>query len=102
MLISPLLIQSKVPFTIAEVADGTEALAAAEVARALFKAGADVPALALIVVRDAVRAQALEQAFGFFAPEMELFSFPAWDCQPYDRASPNGSVVAPDSVAWSG
>ncbi len=94
MLISPLLLQSKVPFTIAEVADGTEALAAAEVARALFKAGADVPALALIVVRDAVRAQALEQAFSFFAPEMELFSFPAWDCQPYDRASPNASVLA--------
>jgi transcription-repair coupling factor (superfamily II helicase) len=94
MLISPLLLQSRLPFTIAEAADGTEALAAAEVARALFKAGADMPALALVVTRDAVRAQAIEQAFGFFAPEIEIFSFPAWDCQPYDRASPSGSVLA--------
>ena len=68
MLISPLLIQSKAPFTISEVADGTEALAAAEVARALFKAGADLPALALVVARDAIRAQALEQALAGYTP----------------------------------
>jgi transcription-repair coupling factor (superfamily II helicase) len=94
MLISPLLIQSKVPFTISEVADGTEALAAAEVARAMFKAGADMPALALVVARDAIRAAAIQKAMQFFAPEMEIFSFPAWDCQPYDRASPNAAVLA--------
>jgi transcription-repair coupling factor (superfamily II helicase) len=94
MLISPLLIQSKVPFTISEVADGTEALAAAEVARAMFKLGADMPALVLIVARDAIRAAAIQQAMTFFAPEMEIFSFPAWDCQPYDRASPNAAVLA--------
>jgi transcription-repair coupling factor (superfamily II helicase) len=94
MLIPPLLIQSKQPFTIAEVADGAEALAAAEVARAMFRSGADLPALALMVTRDAVRAQAIEQAFAFFAPEIELFFFPAWDCQPYDRASPSAGVLA--------
>jgi transcription-repair coupling factor (superfamily II helicase) len=94
MLIPPLLIQSKQPFTIAEVADGTEALAAAEVARAMFRSGADLPALALMVTRDAIRAQAIMDAFAFFAPEIELFFFPAWDCQPYDRASPSASVLA--------
>ena len=94
MLIPPLLIQSKQPFTMAEVADGAEALAAAEVARAMFRSGADIPALALMVTRDAVRAQAIEQAFAFFAPEIELLFLPAWDCQPYDRASPNASVLA--------
>ena len=94
MLISPLLFQSKVPFTISEVADGTEALAAAEVARALFKAGADMPALALVVARDAVRAANIELGLGFFAPEIEVFSFPAWDCQPFDRASPSAAVLA--------
>ena len=26
-----------------------------------------------------------------FAPEIEALSFPAWDCQPYDRASPSGA-----------
>jgi len=94
MLIPPLLIQSKQPFTIAEVADGAEALAAAEVARAMFRSGADIPALALMVARDAIRAQAIAQAFAFFAPEIELLVFPAWDCQPYDRSSPGAGVLA--------
>ncbi|MFM9974824.1 MAG: transcription-repair coupling factor, partial [Beijerinckiaceae bacterium] len=94
MLISPLLLQSKAAFTIANVADGTEALATAEVARTMFKSGVDIPALALVVARDAVRAASIEQGLAFFAPEMEIFSFPAWDCQPYDRASPNASVLA--------
>jgi transcription-repair coupling factor (superfamily II helicase) len=88
------LINAGKPFTICDVADGTEALAAAEVARRLFKAGADLPALALLVVRDAVRAAAIEQALAFYAPEIEVFSFPAWDCQPYDRASPTATIVA--------
>jgi transcription-repair coupling factor (superfamily II helicase) len=94
MHIPPLLLQSRRPFAISEVADGAEALAAAELTRALFRAGEDLPALALLVTRDAVRAQALEQAIGFFAPEIEVFSFPAWDCQPYDRASPTPAVLA--------
>ncbi len=94
MLIPPLLIQSRQPFTIAEVADGAEALAAAEVARAMFRSGADIPALALMVTRDTVRAQAIEQAFSFFAPEIELLFLPSWDCQPYDRASPSAGVLA--------
>jgi transcription-repair coupling factor (superfamily II helicase) len=94
MHIPPLLLQSRRPFTISEVADGAEALAAAEVARALFKSGADMPALALFVTRDAVRAQSLEQTLAFFAPEIEVLSFPAWDCQPYDRASPTAAVLA--------
>ncbi len=94
MLIPPLLLQSSASFTVSEVADGTEALAAAEITRALYKAGADRPALSLFVTRDAVRAASIEQGLSFFAPEIEVFSFPAWDCQPYDRASPNAGVLA--------
>jgi len=30
----------------------------------------------------------------FFAPELEVIEFPAWDCLPYDRASPALSVSA--------
>jgi tripartite-type tricarboxylate transporter receptor subunit TctC len=28
------------------------------------------------------------------APEIEVLSFPAWDCQPYDRVSPNAAIAA--------
>ena len=30
----------------------------------------------------------------YFAPEIELLSFPAWDCLPYDRASPSLRVTS--------
>ena len=88
------LLANGAPITISEVADGAEALALAEIARARFKAGVDAPALAVFVARDGQRQQAVEVALSFFAPEVEVLSLPAWDCQPYDRASPNAPVVA--------
>jgi transcription-repair coupling factor (superfamily II helicase) len=30
----------------------------------------------------------------FFAPDIKVLSFPAWDCLPYDRVSPHGDIVA--------
>jgi transcription-repair coupling factor (superfamily II helicase) len=80
--------------TISDVADGTEALVLGEAAKALHKAGVDQPALLVYVARDGQRAQAIESALQFYAPAIEILSFPAWDCQPYDRASPNAAIVA--------
>ncbi|MBZ9937846.1 transcription-repair coupling factor [Mesorhizobium sp. BR1-1-16] len=48
----------------------------------------------LVVARDGNRMNDLEQAMKFFAPAQEVLSFPAWDCMPYDRVSPNPSVVS--------
>ena len=31
---------------------------------------------------------------GFFAPEIEVIAYPAWDCLPYDRASPTLRIMA--------
>ena len=36
----------------------------------------------------------LSRALGFFAPDIEVLEFPAWDCLPYDRVSPHAAVVA--------
>ena len=88
------LLANAAPVTLSDVADGAEALALAEVARARFRAGVDAPALAVFVARDGQRQQAVEAGLAFFAPEIEVLSLPAWDCQPYDRASPNAPVVA--------
>ncbi len=33
-------------------------------------------------------------ALAFFRPEIEALTFPAWDCLPYDRVSPNGEIVS--------
>jgi transcription-repair coupling factor (superfamily II helicase) len=37
---------------------------------------------------------ALGRTLSFFAPDIEVLQFPAWDCLPYDRVSPHGGVVA--------
>ena len=45
--------------------------------------------------------QALSRALGFFGPDLQLLEFPAWDCLPYDRVSPNAAVVAQRMTALS-
>ena len=36
----------------------------------------------------------LAEFLAFFAPDIEVLSFPAWDCLPYDRVSPNPAVIS--------
>ncbi len=80
--------------SIGDVADGAEALALVEAAKLKHQAGSDTPALIIHVARDQPRASAIENALTFFAPEIEALPFPSWDCQPYDRASPNAAIIA--------
>jgi transcription-repair coupling factor (superfamily II helicase) len=82
------------PLTLAGIADGAEGLVIADLARAIA-AGATPPAISMAVVcRDGSRMAMLSRALAFFAPDIELLEFPAWDCLPYDRVSPHGAVVA--------
>ena len=46
------------------------------------------------VARDDKRLAAMQAALQFFAPDVPVFVFPAWDCLPYDRVSPNADVSA--------
>ncbi len=48
----------------------------------------------LHAVRDDARMARLTEALAFVAPEIEVLRFPAWDCLPYDRVSPNPVLVA--------
>ncbi|MEX0645690.1 MAG: transcription-repair coupling factor, partial [Parvularculaceae bacterium] len=65
--------------------DGADALAVAEAAR--LRGG-----LAIHIARDGARAAAMNEALRFFAPDIPLLDFPAWDCLPYDRVSPSPAV----------
>lgn len=47
-----------------------------------------------VVVRDAPRLDDLSRALAFFAPNIEVVVIPAWDCLPYDRVSPQASLMA--------
>src|SRR6516162_3353767 len=82
------------PLTLAGVPDGAEGLVIADLARAIA-AGNNAPAISLAVVcRDGPRMAAASRALSFFAPDIEVLQFPAWDCVPYDRVSPHPAVVA--------
>jgi transcription-repair coupling factor (superfamily II helicase) len=89
------------PLTLAGVADGAEGLVIADLARTVA-ARADAPATSLLVVcRDGPRMAALSRALAFFAPDLTVLEFPAWDCLPYDRVSPHAGVVAQRMTALS-
>src|SRR5438552_13181878 len=46
------------------------------------------------VCRDDGRMARFAAALAFFHPDLEVLTFPAWDCLPYDRVSPNGEIVS--------
>ena len=80
--------------TLAGIADGAEGLVLADLARAIASAS-KAPAISIAVVcRDGPRMATLSRALAFFAPDIEVLEFPAWDCLPYDRVSPHAAVVA--------
>ncbi len=73
------------------VPDGFDGRVVADLASLSAKGGRHY---LLVVARDGQRMADLEQAIAFFAPAQEVLSFPAWDCMPYDRVSPNAAVVS--------
>jgi transcription-repair coupling factor (superfamily II helicase) len=73
---------------IASAPEGLDAMAIAELARAA------APRPVIHVARSGERMAALAEAVAFFAPDVELIEFPAWDCLPYDRVSPAPAVIA--------
>src|SRR5438552_7552438 len=48
----------------------------------------------LHVCRDDGRMARFAAALAFFHPELDALTFPAWDCLPYDRISPNSEIVS--------
>src|SRR5262245_60233109 len=89
------------PLTLSGVADGAEGLILADLARAIA-ARKDAPATSLLAIcRDGPRMAQLARALAFFAPDIDLLEFPAWDCQPYDRVSPHAGIVAQRMTALS-
>src|SRR5260221_5713223 len=89
------------PLVLANVADGAEGLVIADLAKAVA-ARTNAPATSAVVIcRDGSRMAALARSLSFFAPELEVLQFPAWDCLPYDRVSPHAAIVAQRMTALS-
>lgn len=45
------------------------------------------------IAADDNRFEEIYEALHFFAPDVEVLRFPAWDCLPYDRVSPTSEVM---------
>lgn len=54
------------------------------------------------VALDDARMAEMKDLLAFFAPDVKTIDFPAWDCLPYDRVSPNGDIVARRVAALAG
>ena len=80
--------------TLSRAPDGFDAFCVADLARAMAREGEKRSVVLVHVARDSQRARAFAEALAFAAPEIEALEFPAWDCQPYDRVSPNAALVA--------
>ncbi|MDX1575036.1 MAG: transcription-repair coupling factor, partial [Kiloniellales bacterium] len=48
----------------------------------------------IFVCRDDARVARLTAALGFFKPDLEVATLPAWDCLPYDRVSPHRDILS--------
>lgn len=75
------------------VLEGQEPLVLGELVAELSSKGA--PELDILhICRDDQRLAALKDGLSFFAPDVKVLSFPAWDCVPYDRADPKADIIA--------
>ncbi len=81
------LLSSSEPLTLASLARGAQPLVLSDLARAS-------KGRAIFIAADDASMRSIGEAAQFFAPEMEVVEFPAWDCLPYDRASPALSISA--------
>jgi transcription-repair coupling factor (superfamily II helicase) len=86
------LLSATAPLTLASLARGAQPLVLADLARAAHISSK--ASRAVFIAPDEAAMQGIADSAAFFAPELEVIAFPAWDCLPYDRASPALSVSA--------
>ena len=81
------ILAAKQPLTLSSLARGAQPLVLADLARAS-------KGRAIFIAADDAAMRAITDSAHYFAPELEVIEFPAWDCLPYDRSSPALSVSA--------
>ncbi|MEO7691980.1 MAG: DEAD/DEAH box helicase, partial [Sphingomonas sp.] len=81
------ILSARRPLTLAGVPTGFEPWLLADLARA-------AKTRAVFIAPDEAAMRAIAATATIFAPELEILTFPAWDCLPYDRASPTLRVMA--------
>jgi transcription-repair coupling factor (superfamily II helicase) len=88
----PAILKAKAPLTLSSIPTGFMPWFAADLARAVHGTGNG--GRAVIIAADEPAMRAIADTVPVFAPEVEVLTLPAWDCLPYDRASPALRVMA--------
>ena len=86
------ILKARHPLTLASVPTGFLPWLATDLARAAH--GTDEGCRAVVIVADEAAMRALAETAPLFAPDVDVLTFPGWDCLPYDRASPALRVMA--------
>jgi transcription-repair coupling factor (superfamily II helicase) len=81
------ILDATVPLTLSGVPSGFLPSLLADIARAAHLR-------AVYVAADEAQMRAVAATATWFAPELEIVQLPAWDCLPYDRASPTLRIMA--------
>ena len=81
------ILSATTPLTLAALARGAQPLVLADLARASTSR-------AVFIAPDDAAMHGIADSAAYFASELEVIALPAWDCLPYDRASPALSVSA--------
>ncbi|WBH16028.1 transcription-repair coupling factor [Sphingomonas radiodurans] len=81
------ILAATAPLTLSGVPTGFLPSVLADLARA-------AKTRAVFIAPDEAAMRAIASTAHYFAPELEIVEFPAWDCLPYDRASPTLRVMA--------
>jgi transcription-repair coupling factor (superfamily II helicase) len=79
------------PLVAAGVPEGFDAYLIGRIAATAHKE-LSLPVALLHIARDDQRMSALREQLKFFAPQVDVLSFPAWDTVPYDRVSPHPEI----------
>src|SRR3569623_316104 len=81
------ILSAKAPLPLAGVPAGFLPVLPADLARA-------APSRVVLIAPDEAEMRSVAATAGYFAPELEVLTYPAWDCLPYARASPSLRVMA--------
>ncbi len=86
------ILKAKAPLTLAGVPTGFLPWLAADLARTVHGTGKN--GRAVVIAADEAAMRAMADTVPVFAPDVAVLTLPAWDCLPYDRASPALRIMA--------
>lgn len=92
MIFSETILRHPGRMDVGGVPQGMDALLVAELVKSEKSGGGHPPIL--YITRDDVHLDAAIDGLAFFAPDLDVLAFPAWDCLPYDRVSPHSDLIA--------